>query len=155
MKTEAEVKGFQWFLKIHVRVICFSYSGNNLCRIKLNLWYKVLDAGTNIIIYEKNRASQVTQMVKNLPVMQETPVQFLGREDAWEKGYTYPLQYFWASLLTQMLKNPPAIPETYVWSLSQEEPLEKRMATISSILAWRIPWTEEAGRLQCMGFSGV
>ena len=52
----------------------FSYSGNNLCRIKLNLRYNVLDAGTNIIIYEKYRASQVTQMVKNLPAMQETPV---------------------------------------------------------------------------------
>jgi len=41
--------------------------------------------------------------------------------------------------------------ETQVRFLGQEDPLEKRMATHSSILAWRIPWTEESGRLQCMG----
>ena len=57
-----------------------------------------------------HRASLIAQLVKNTPAMQETPVQFLGRED----------------------------------------PLEKEMATHSSILAWRIPWTEEPGRLQSM-----
>ena len=41
--------------------------------------------------------------------------------------------------------------ETWVQSLGQEDPLEKEMATHSSILAWRIPWTEEPGRLQAMG----
>ena len=41
--------------------------------------------------------------------------------------------------------------ETQVWFLGQEEPLEKEMETSSSILAWRIPWTEELGRLQFMG----
>ena len=45
----------------------------------------------------------------------------------------------------------PAMPETRVLSLSQEDPLEKRMITQSSILAWRIPWTEEPGRLQSVG----
>ena len=48
-------------------------------------------------------------------------------------------------------KNPPAMRETRVQSLSQEDPLEKEMATHSSILAWKIPWTEEPGRLQSMG----
>ena len=47
-----------------------------------------------------------------------------------------------------MVKNLPAIRETRVQSLDQEDPLEKRMATHSSILAWRIPWTEEPGGLQ-------
>ena len=47
-------------------------------------------------------------------------------------------------LVTQMVKNPPAIWETWVQSLGQENPLEKGMATHSSILAWRIPWTEGA-----------
>ena len=47
-----------------------------------------------------------------------------------------------------MVKNLPAMQETQVQSLSQENHLEKRMATHSSILAWRIPWTEEWGRLQ-------
>ena len=44
-----------------------------------------------------------------------------------------------------MVKNSPAMQETQVCSLGQEDPLEKRMATHSSILAWRIPWTEEPG----------
>ena len=50
-----------------------------------------------------------------------------------------------------MVRNPPAIQETQVLSLGQEDPLEKGMANHSSILAWRIPWTEEPGRLQSMG----
>ena len=56
--------------------------------------------------------------------------------------------YIWASLVTQMVKNLPAMRETWVQSLDQEDPLEKGMATHSSILAWRIPWTEEPGGLQ-------
>ena len=55
------------------------------------------------------------------------------------------------SLVAQMTKNPPAMWETWVRSLGQEVPLEKEIATYSSILAWRIPWTEEPGRLQSMG----
>ena len=51
----------------------------------------------------------------------------------------------WASLVTQMVKNLPAVMETQVLSLAWEDPLEKGMATHSSILAWRIPWTEEPG----------
>ena len=56
----------------------------------------------------------------------------------------------WASLVAHILKNLLAIQETWVQSLSQEDPLKKGMATNSSILAWRIPWTEEAGGLQSM-----
>ena len=50
-----------------------------------------------------------------------------------------------------MVKNPPAIQETRVQSVGQEDPLEKGMAIHSSILAWRIPWTEEPGRPQSWG----
>ena len=50
------------------------------------------------------------------------------------------------------VKNPPAMGEIWVWSLGWEDPLEKGMATHSSILAWRIPWTEEPGGLQSMGW---
>ena len=53
-----------------------------------------------------------------------------------------------ASLVAQRLKRLPATWETQVRSLGREDPLEKEMATHSSILAWRIPWTEEPGRLQ-------
>ena len=57
----------------------------------------------------------------------------------------------WASLVAQMVGNLPATQETWVRYLDQEDPLEKAMATHSSILDWRIPWTEEPGRLQFMG----
>ena len=56
-----------------------------------------------------------------------------------------------ASLVAQMVKNLPAMQETWVRSLGQEDPVEKVMATYSSILAWRIPWTEQPGGLWTMG----
>ena len=58
---------------------------------------------------------------------------------------------FGASLVAQLVQNLPAMQETWVQFLGWEDPLEKEMATHSSILAWRIPWTEEPGRLQSMG----
>ena len=61
------------------------------------------------------------------------------------------LGVLWASSVFRRVKNPPAMQETWVQSLGQEDPLEKEMATHSSILAWRIPWTEELGGLQSMG----
>ena len=60
---------------------------------------------------------------------------------------------FWASLVAQMVKNLPAVQETRVQSVIQEDPLEKGMAAHSSILAWRMPWTEEPGGLQSTGHS--
>ena len=57
--------------------------------------------------------------------------------------------------MAQRVKNPPAMLETQVRSLSQEDPLEKGMATHSSILAWRIPWTEGPGGLQSIGSQRV
>ena len=57
--------------------------------------------------------------------------------------------------MTQMVKHLPTMQETWVQSLGQEDLLEKEMATHSSILAWKIPWMEEAGRLQSMGSLGV
>ena len=116
--------------------------------------------------------------MKNPPAMQETPVQFLDREDPWRRdrlpspvflgfpggsagkesacnagdptsisgsgrsageGIGYPLQYSWASLVTQLVKNPPTMWEAWVRFLGWKDPLEKRMATHSSILVWRIP----------------
>ena len=61
------------------------------------------------------------------------------------------LLLFWgASLVAQTVKNLTAVQETQIHPLGQEDPLEKEMATHSSILAWRIPWTEEPGGLQTM-----
>ena len=57
--------------------------------------------------------------------------------------------------VAQLVKNLPATQETWVQSLGREDPLEKGMATHSSILAWRIPWTEEPGGLQSTGSQRV
>ena len=73
------------------------------------------------------------------------------------RGWVSALHLSWsivnerASLVPQTVKNLPAVRETWVWSLGWEDPLEEGMATHSSILAWRIPWTEEQGGLQSMG----
>ena len=60
-----------------------------------------------------------------------------------------------ANQVAQMVENSPAMWETLVPSVGQEDPLEEGRATHSSILAWRIPWTEEADELQSMGLQGV
>ena len=60
------------------------------------------------------------------------------------------LSRIWTSLVAHVVKNLPAMQKTQIQSLSQEVSLENGMATHSSILAWRSPWTEEPGRLQSM-----
>ena len=100
-------------------------------------------------------------MVKRLPKMRETWVQSLGREDLLEKGMATHSSVLApppkkrgskkrVSLVAQMIKRPPTVRETRVQSLGREDPLEKEMATHSSTLAWKIPWTEDPGRLQFM-----
>ena len=79
----------------------------------------------------------------------------LGSGRSSGEGIGYSLQYSWASLVAQMVKTLPAMQETWVWSLGWENPLQKGTATHFSILAWRIPWTEEPGRLQSMGLQRV
>ena len=69
--------------------------------------------------------------------------------------YDSTLQYIETSLVAQTVKRLPAMWEAEVQSLGQEDILEKEMATHSSILAWRIPWTEEPGGLQSMGLQRV
>ena len=63
--------------------------------------------------------------------------------------------FWWTSLVAQMVNRLPTMQETRVQSLGRGDPLEKEMATHSSILAWKIPWTEEPGRLQSMGSQRV
>ena len=63
--------------------------------------------------------------------------------------------HVWGCLLAQTVKNLPAMQETWVQSLGQEDTLEKEMATCSSILAWRSPWTKKTGCLQSMGSQRV
>ena len=77
----------------------------------------------------------------------------LGRSTG--EGIGYPLQYSWSSLVAQLIKNRPTFWETWVRSLGWEDPLEKEMAIHSSTIAWKIPWTEEPGRLRSMGSQRV
>ena len=67
----------------------------------------------------------------------------------------YDLPFFGASLVAQTVKHLPAMQETRVRSLGGEDPTEKEMAAHSSILAWKIPWMVEPGRLQSIGLQRV
>ena len=80
-------------------------------------------------------ASLIAQLVKNLPAMQETLVQFLSREICWRRDRLHTLQDSWASFVAQLVKNLPAMWETWVRSLGWGDPLEKGKAINSSILA--------------------
>ena len=73
----------------------------------------------------------------------------LGRSPG--EGIDYPLQYSWVSLVAQTVKIPPAVWETWIQSMSWEDPLEKGMATLSSILAWRIPMDRGAWQVTVHG----
>ena len=72
--------------------------------------------------------------------------------------YPHVLSFYFSYMLVQLVKNPLIMQETqetWVSSLGWKDPLEEGMATHSSILAWRIPWTEEPGGLQSIGLLGV
>ena len=85
--------------------------------------------------------------MKNFCIAKDITKKKIKREPTeWEKGIY---------LVAQMVKSLPAMWETWVWSLGWEDPLEEGMATHSSILAWRIPWTEEPGGLQSTGSQRV
>ena len=93
-----------------------------------------------------------------LPKSLESPSQSKnkGHQLSLGNGLLYQgYQTRWASLVAQTVKNPPAMRETGVRHLGQEDPLEKGKATRSSVLAWRILWTEEPGGLQSVGSQRV
>ena len=96
------------------------------------------------ILFKKKICSQrLFQWIESWLGSKRMSLVFPGASDG--KDYeTYP------SSCVQLRKIP-AVQETWVWSLGREDPLEKGMATLSSILAWRISWTEELGRLQSIG----
>ena len=76
------------------------------------------------------------------------------------KNYESALHIVFHLILKEAIKYPylkysPVMQETQVWSLGWEDPLEKEVATHPSVLAWRIPWTEDLGRLQSMGLQRV
>jgi len=83
-----------------------------------------------------------------LPSEPPGPGSIPGSERSTGEGIGYPLQYSCASLVAQLVKNLPAISETWVASLGWEDPLEKELATHSSILAWRMPWTIQSQKVR-------
>ena len=87
--------------------------------------------------------------------MLETQLQSQGQEDALERGMQLTPVFLGASLVVQLVKNPRAVQKTWVQFLGQEDPLEKEMAICSSILAWKVSWTQESGGLQSMGSQRV
>ena len=93
-------------------------------------------------------------MAKRWGKMETVRFHFLGLQNHcrwWLQSGKLKGPSFWASLVAQMVKNLPVVWETQVWSLGWEDPLEKGMAAHSSMLAWKIPWTDEPGKLQSMG----
>ena len=86
-------------------------------------------------ILNKILADQIQQCIKRIKTQQK------------RGGVGFPV--------SSVVKNPPEMQEMWVQSLGQEDPLEKAMATHSSILAWRIPWTEKPAGLQSMGLQRV
>ena len=79
----------------------------------------------------------------------------LGKYGNWSWSMGYKIRQWRTSLVAQTIKNPPAMHKTWVRSLGWEDSLEEGMATNSSVLAWRIPWTEEPGGLQSMALQRV
>ena len=78
----------------------------------------------------------------------------VGNGMAVSEKIKYRIMIWSSSSITQLVKNLPAMRETCVQSLGHEDPLEKEIATHPSVLAWRIPWTEEPGRPQSLGSQG-
>ena len=95
--------------------------------------------------------SSLHQVVKVLECNVEDPSLIPWLEGSLGEGKGYPFLYSWASLVAQLVKNLPTMWETWVQSLGWEDPLEKGTATHSSVFAWRIPRTEEPGRLPVQG----
>ena len=93
-------------------------------------------------VNERNKSKMMPKYwVKKSACNAGDPSSIPGSGRSTGEGIGYPLQYSWASLVAQLIKNLPAMWETWVRSLGWKDPLEKGKATLSSILAWKIPWT--------------
>ena len=124
---------------------------------QLSLWQYELEVATNRI----NRdTSSILFLEKYLYEVTHRVLSCLSPKPQAEKDLLWSclcthIIYIYGLPWAQTVKNPPAMWETWVRSLGKEDPLEKGMAIHSSILTWRIPWTEELGRLQFMGSQKV
>ena len=111
-------------------------------------------------VYETKIFLQLSSMQCNYGIVKKKKKKYrsccqMGCGILWNLEQFLSTTYKHASLVAQTIKHLPAMWETWVWSVGQEDPLEKEMATHSSTLAWKIPWTEEPGRLQSMWLQRV
>ena len=116
---------------------------------------KKIQQTEKVLLCHYRRASLVAQLVKNQPAMQETLIWFLVRVSPWIKDRLPTPVFLGFPGGSDSKKNLPEMQETWVQSLGWEDPLKEGMATHSSILAWRIPWTEEPGRVIMRGAKPV
>ena len=130
------------FANLHIE-ICPIFIMNYFIFIYIYLYLDI-----NLGISDSSASKESTSKARDPSLI---PV--LGRSTG--EGIGCPFQYSWASPVAQTVKNLPAMWETWVQSLGWEDPLEEGMATHSSILAWRIQWTEEPGRLKSMRLQRV
>ena len=105
-------------------------------------------------------ALSLPTLVEIFPICLDLRIQHQNQEYSMQISWTFSLYSslflkLQASLVAQMVKNLPAVWETWVQFLGWEDPPEKGTAIPSSVLAWRIPWAEEPGRLQSMGLQRV
>jgi len=142
---------------------CLSHVGDNLHSSSLpqpnasEAWFSSATLLTPVSPFLHSRRSfmmrKCTLKVKGCPSLQWQDGSWVSKGILSTSGVSFFFNLFYwrivnlASLVPQMVKNPPAMEEAWVWSLGQEDPLEKGMATHSTILAWRVPQTEEPGGL--------
>ena len=124
---------------------CFSFIISNKRRHREYLWRYM----NSSVISWKIRLLQTQDLKIHLQDYSQLVKSILKIFILWSMNNNCKIN--WLPLVAQMVKSLPAVQETRVQSLGQEDPLEKKMAAHSSIPAWRIPWTEEPGRLQLMG----
>ena len=96
----------------------------------------------HVSVFARDQSAPDSSVGKESPCNAGDPGLIPGSGRSAGEGIGDPLQYSWASLVVQLVKNLPAVRETWVPSLGWEDALEKGIATHSSVLAWRILWTE-------------
>ena len=133
-----------------VRTLCFHCQG-------FSPWWGNQDTKSHTAKPEKKR-KRVKYLIKvffKKNVLQDFPGGTVDKNQSASAGNKGLILGTWASFLAQTVKNMSAMQKTQVPSLGQKDALEKGMATHSSMLAWRIPWTEQPGGLQSMGSQRV
>ena len=144
--------------------VAMSFSGGSSClRDRTRVFYISCTGRCVLYHYHHLGSPSVIHTHKHIFILFNTLASYRLSQNIGSSSLCYTVGPCWlpcaipllASLVAQMVKNLPAVWETWVQSLGWEDLLEKGMETHSSILAWRIPWTEEPGRLLSMGLQRV